>query len=208
MIIKHFKHCLTERVTKSGHVTYDDLTIIPQTSEKYMMFEIGKLRFLDSYQFLSASLEKLVDTLDKSKFTHTAKHFLPTPLEKETDATDRFDTSTLVFGKGVYPYGYMTSRARFAETELPPIKEFFNTLTGEELDPADYERAKKTWQYFKIQNMQQYHDHYLLFYYWSMCLKISDTHFTMITNWTACITSPSPPSPGLLLSNSLVIKLT
>jgi len=66
-----------------------------------MMFEIGKLRFLDSFQFLPSSLEKLVEALrgvkgaGESKFVRTIKHFPDTKL---------------IFGKGVYPYGYMTSR--------------------------------------------------------------------------------------------------
>jgi len=77
-----------------------------------MMFEIGKLRFLDSFQFLPSSLEKLVEALHtagESKFERTTKHF---------------PNTKLIFDKGVYPYSYMTSRDSFAETKLPSIDDF------------------------------------------------------------------------------------
>jgi len=55
----------------------------------------------------------------------------------------------------------MTSRDCFDETELPCKDEFYNTLTEECISDEDYKRAQDTWDNFKIQNMQQYHDHYL-----------------------------------------------
>jgi len=45
---------------------------------------------------------------------------------------------------------------------LPPIGAFYDALRQEELTQKDYERAKQTWSQFKITNMQQYHDYYLL----------------------------------------------
>jgi len=94
-----------------------------------LQFEIGKLRFLDSYQFLSTSLDELVSLLLKSgkdNFTHTAKYL---------------GVDDIVFAKGVYPYSYMTSRSRFVETELPPISAFYDTLKNEPLSQRDYVRA-------------------------------------------------------------------
>jgi len=54
------------------------------------------------------------------------------------------------------------SRAKFAETQLPSIEAFRDNLKDEDLKEEDYERAKQTWSRFHIQNLQQYHDHYLL----------------------------------------------
>ena len=68
----------------------------------------------------------------------------------------------LVFSKEVYPYSYMTDRSKFHETQLPPIKNFHNTLKDEPVSTEDYERAQNTSKFFNIQNLQQYHDHYLL----------------------------------------------
>ena len=51
------------------HITKDfateDIVVIPTTSEKFISFQIGNLRFLDSLQFLSGSLDTLVQTLIK-----------------------------------------------------------------------------------------------------------------------------------------------
>jgi len=56
----------------------------------------------------------------------------------------------------------MISVEKFKETKLPPIEAFYDTLNEEPLKPADYVRAQKIWTHFKIQNLQQYRDHYLL----------------------------------------------
>ena len=52
---------------KDGKVTYgDDITVVPLNGQKYMQFEVGKLRFLDSFQFMSTPLDELVSLLHKS----------------------------------------------------------------------------------------------------------------------------------------------
>ena len=114
------------------------------------MFQVGNVRFLDSFQFLSSSLDHLVSLLLKSgkdRFVHTAKYL---------------GDDEMVFAKGVFPYAYMTCRERFHETELPPIESFYDSLNEESLDIKDYERAQQIWSHFRIDNLRQYHDHYLL----------------------------------------------
>jgi len=114
------------------------------------MFQVGKLRFLDYFQFMSTSLENLVSLLLKSGreyFVNTTKYL---------------SNDDLVFAKGVYPYSCMTSREKFDETKLPPIEAFYDQLHDEPLKIGDYERAQKTWAHFGMQTLQNYHDHYLL----------------------------------------------
>jgi len=51
-----------------------------------------------------------------------------------------------VFGhlkKGIYPYGYMDSFKRFAETELPAKEEFYSKLVGKGITDEEYAYAKK-----------------------------------------------------------------
>ena len=51
------------------------IDVIPASSEKFLSFQIGNLRFLDSLQFLTASLDTLVQSLaadGKDQFSHTA----------------------------------------------------------------------------------------------------------------------------------------
>ena len=52
----------------------EDIVVLPTTSEKFISFQIGNLRFLDSLQFLSASLDTLVQTLIERRDTDIFKH--------------------------------------------------------------------------------------------------------------------------------------
>jgi len=105
--------------------------VTPLNGEKYLSFQVGNLRFIESFQFLSTSLENLVSLLLKSgrdKFVHTIKHL-------------RDHNS--VFAKGVYLYSYMTGPDKFGETQLSPIEAFYNTLDDEALSQEDYDRQNK-----------------------------------------------------------------
>jgi len=62
---------------QSGQVRHADIKIIPLNSEKYLQIQIGNLLFLDSLQFMAASLDTLVGTLRKSgtdHFVHTSRY--------------------------------------------------------------------------------------------------------------------------------------
>ena len=80
----------------------------PNNTEKYISFSLGQLRFIDSAQFLFASLNKLVAANPPEAFQITAKH---------EPAKERCE---LLMQKGIYPYEYMDSWERFAEPVLPP----------------------------------------------------------------------------------------
>ena len=146
---RQFENKYTQYQNKNGKISFD-INVIPLNGEKYMMLEVGKLRFLDSFKFLFTSLDELVSLLLKSgkdKFKHTTKYL---------------GNDDIVFSKGVYCYSYMMGRDKFAETKLPPIEMFHNTLKDEKLDDDDYQRAQEIWRKFNVENMQQYHNHYLL----------------------------------------------
>jgi len=86
-------------------VSFDDVEVTPKNSEKYLQFQIGNLRFLDSFQFLFTSLEELVSLLLKSgedNFVYTTAHLV----------TD----DDIIFAKRVYPYSYVDLREKLAET--------------------------------------------------------------------------------------------
>ena len=51
------------------------ISVIPTNSEKYISISLGRLRFLDSLQFLNASLDVLAASLDHDEFHLTNKHF-------------------------------------------------------------------------------------------------------------------------------------
>jgi len=149
-VIKHFQRKFVENRNNDNELSFDDVHITPTNSEKYLQFQVGNLRFLGSFQFLSTSLDQLVQLLLKSgkeHFVHTSKYL---------------GNNDAVFAKGVYPYSYMTSRDKFEEKQLPPIEAFYDKLKEEALKQEDYVRAQQTWSSYGMENMQQYHDHYLL----------------------------------------------
>ncbi len=125
---------------------------IPNNMEKYLEFEICKLKFIDSLQFMNSSLSQLVDNLAKEgteKFNHTKAHW------KDTKKVE------LVTRKGVYPYEYMDSFEKFEEISLPPIEAFFSSLTKTGIKPEEYEYAQKIWKAFNCKTMKDYHNLYL-----------------------------------------------
>ena len=115
--------------------------------EKYISLQIGKLRFVDSFQFLSFSLGELVKNV--KNFTYLREHF-----------TDE-NQLRLLTKKGVFPYDYMDSVERFQETSLPSQAEFYNKLNDTFLSDEDYSHAQEVWNVFKCKTMKDYHDVYL-----------------------------------------------
>ena len=81
--------------------------------EKYLSFTVENLRFIDSYHFMSESLEKLASNMKKDDFIHTALQ----------TATDKLH---LLLRKGVFPYEYWDSEKRFYENQVPPKSAFYS----------------------------------------------------------------------------------
>ena len=53
-----------------------DINVIPNNIEKYMAFMLGKhLVFIDSFQFMSSSLDKVVNNLPNEEFKYTKREF-------------------------------------------------------------------------------------------------------------------------------------
>ena len=73
-----------------------------------MAFILGKhLKFIDSFQFMSSSLESLVKNISPCDMKYTLQEFQNEKLE-------------LMKRKGVYPYDYMDHFEKFNEKHLPP----------------------------------------------------------------------------------------
>ena len=123
-----------------------NISVIPSNTEKFIAFQIGKLRFLDSFQFLTASLDKLVNSLPADAFKFTSK-FSPSPhLAKQ---------------KGIYPYEYMTDPSKFDEPRLPPKDKFYSALLETDITDEDYDRARDVWTAYNCKTMKDFHDAYL-----------------------------------------------
>ena len=124
------------------------MSCIPNNTEKYISFSLGQLRFIDSAQFLQASLSKLVDANKPEAFHITARY--------EPDHRKR----TLLMRKGVYPYEYVDSWERFEENKLPPKEAFYSKLSDEHIDDDDYKHAQRVWETFGCQTLGNYADLY------------------------------------------------
>ena len=137
-----------EYTNKKGQKCQMNINAIPNNMEKYMAFMLGNhLTFLDSFQFMSSSLEKLVGNLPKESLKYTSKMFKGT----------KFD---LMVRKGVYPYDYMDSFDKF-NSPLPKKEEFYSILNNEHISDENYKHAQNVWNTFNLKNMGEYHDLYL-----------------------------------------------
>ena len=126
-----------------------DINVIPNNMEKYMAFMLGKhLVFLDSFQFMSSSLDSLVGNLPDDSFKLTSECF-------------KGDKLKLMKKKGVYPYDYMDSFEKFEDDLLPAKNEFYSILNDTHISDELYNHAQKIWKEFEIETMGQYHDMYL-----------------------------------------------
>ena len=99
-------------------VTDGGISGICQNMEKLISFSWGQFRFVDSYAFLSLSLDRLVTNTPKEDLRVVRKpYYYPWALRPIRQLGEKkFD---LVTRKGVYPYEYMDSMDRFDEKELP-----------------------------------------------------------------------------------------
>ena len=135
--------------TKNGKEMKMDINAIPNNMEKYMAFMLGNhLTFIDSFQFMSSSLDKLVSNLPAEALKYTNKKF----------KSKKFNLMTR---KGIYPYDFMDSFEKFNKTELPTKEEFYSILNNEHITNEDYSHAQKVWNTFKLQTMGEYHNLYL-----------------------------------------------
>ena len=134
---------------KNGKVKQMNINAIPNNMEKYITFMLGNhLTFIDSFQFMSSSLDKLVSNLPTEALKYTNKKFKGKKFE-------------LMTRKGVYPYDYMDSFKKFNKTELPTKEEFYSILSGEHITDEDYQHSKNVWNTFNLKSMGEYHNLYL-----------------------------------------------
>ncbi len=127
-----------------------DLSVIATNTERYISFQVGNVRFIDSLAFLNSSLDSLVKNTPPDKFLHTRRH--------HSDDTKL----KLTMKKGTFPYEYMDDISKFDDIKLPPIEAFYSHLADESISEEDYEHAQNVWTTFGMKTMKDYHDLYLL----------------------------------------------
>ena len=108
-----------------------------------------ELRFIDSFKFMSSSLDSLTDNLvcGGQKLFGFEEY---TPAQYE-----------LLIKKGIYPYEYMSEWEKFKETKLPPKEAFYTKLNMAGVSEEDYEHKRSVWREFEIKDLGEYYDLYL-----------------------------------------------
>ena len=108
--------------------------IIPKSLENYVSVQVGCLRFLDSYRFLSSSLDKLVKSLDNF------------PIMKLEGMSD-----DLLKKKLAYPYEYL-NLDNFQEPLNLTKEDYWSTLTQSYPSDNDIKRTQELIDKNKIKN--------------------------------------------------------
>lgn len=152
---------LVNSVYLPGHVS-----VIPITTEKYITFTkhiIGckvyglksvNIRFLDSYRFLSGSLDVLSKLLPKEKLKNLKKE-----CDKRNYTEEQFELMTK---KGIFCYDFVNSMDSLKLPHPPTKAQFHNSLTNRDITDAEYEQVLKVWKVFKMKTLECYSKLYLL----------------------------------------------
>ena len=98
-----------------------------------MSFKMGSLKFIDSFQFMGSSLEKLVENLydneDKHKNFHSMKQYY----------NDHMD---LLCKKGIYPYEWIDNNEKLNHQGLPENSDFYSKLSRSGITDEEYKHAQ------------------------------------------------------------------
>lgn len=143
-------HLLCQHI---GKLKDKRLKVIAQNMERYVSFSVGDLRFIDSFQFMTSSLETLVRNLACEGLSYF-KHF--------TNVFSDVETAKFVLRKNVYCYDYIDNYERFEETNLPSKEAFYNRLKKVGISEEDYAYVQEVWRRFDMKNLGDLHDHYVL----------------------------------------------
>ncbi|RLU19832.1 hypothetical protein DMN91_008391 [Ooceraea biroi] len=185
--------------------------LLPLTKERYIAFtknvantEDGngcgtcvKLRFVDTYKFLSASLDKLASYLDKSHMRILRSEFRHL-------SEDDFE---LLTRKGVFPYEYVDSAEKLLETCLPPRESFHSSLIDDTYSDlylkTDVLLLANVFENFRDTCIRSYgldlvHYYTLPGYTWDAMLLHTGIEFELLTDVDMVLYAPSydPSEPS------------
>lgn len=138
--------------------------VIPRNEELYVSFTKTipssrdknfsnhmKLRFIDSFQFMTSSLDYLSSLL---------------PLDKKENLRSEnkglsYDKLKLLERKGIFCYEFVDAWSKLDETRLPTKEQFYSSLYESHISDEDYAFAQKVWNEFQIKTLGEYSDLYM-----------------------------------------------
>ena len=138
---------------------FKKIKVLPKTSDKFISFSLDNIKFLDSFAFLSSSLDCLAENLKKSglqnfKITRNV-------LEKNYGKIDE-NLLDKIIGKTSFPYEFFTSFDKFNIVEFPKYKHFYSHLKFSNIEYDKYLNAKFLYKYFKCSNLGDFQNLYVL----------------------------------------------
>jgi hypothetical protein len=127
-----------------------EINILPDNTEKYKAFTIGRLHFIDTARFMNSSLESLiknVDDCDKHFLRHLAKNDEEFKIMKK---------------KAHFPYEWFDNIDKL-KTPISNIdKEHFNNkLNLTQMSDNDWNNVSNIIKKLNIKTFEEYHDFYL-----------------------------------------------
>ena len=138
-------------ITELASLTDRSIGVIAKNTEDYVSFSIKvevdkyinengiekskeiELRLIDSFKFMSSSLDSLVNNLAKGG--------------EQLFGLEEYNENQykLLIKKGIYPYEYMNDWDKFKENELPPKEVFYSKLNMVGVREEDYEHVNRVW---------------------------------------------------------------
>lgn len=127
------------------YISFSKEVIVDSFEKHGKKFDVKReLRFIDSFRFMSSSLDSLMSNLNKNQCANLKKYY----------SGAQFN---LLRRKGVYPYDYIDSIEKLADTALPPKDKFYSRLNDENISDEDYQHAQAVWKEFGCKTIKDYH---------------------------------------------------
>ena len=115
------------------------IDVIPKAIEKYMSIIVNRnITFIDSLQFIKASLDTLTSNLEDNDFKYLMSEFPSDKLE-------------ILKRKDAYPYEWVDSYEKFNYPQLPPKECFYSSLKDGKRDKCNGHISNE--QYLHLQNV-------------------------------------------------------
>ncbi|KAE8737535.1 hypothetical protein FOCC_FOCC017001 [Frankliniella occidentalis] len=126
-----------------------EIKVIPRTKSTYLCFSIhlddGRgVVFIDSMRHVMSSLDSVARTLAPEDMRVVRAYF-------KDDA--KF---ALMTRKGLYPYEFVRRYEQFQDDRLPPIQDFYSSLSDETISQDEWEHANNVFQTFECKNLLEY----------------------------------------------------
>ena len=136
-------HLIFEELLTSAYNLKLPINIIPKSMENYVSVQVGCLRFLDSYRFLSSSLQKLITSLNDF------------PYMQNEGLTDDFSKKKLA-----YPYEKFNLNNLHEPLNLTK-EDYWSTLTQSHPCEDDIKRTQQLIDTYNITTAQELTELYL-----------------------------------------------